>query len=103
MQGKDIINIVDSKLLKVAYSNQIRKGNALMSGQTRKVSLPKIQMEGKWLDELGFHIGDRIKVDYGMGFIQISIAEQEMEPALAGAGNDSIQLSGLAVCAGKGA
>ncbi len=103
MQGKNIMNIINSKLLKVAYSNQIRKDDAFMSGQTRRVSLPKIQMEGKWLDELGFHIGDQIKVDYGMGFIQISIAEQEMEPALVSKGHDNVQLSRLAVCAGKGA
>ncbi len=26
---------------------------------------PKISMEGKWLEQLGFHIGDKLQVIYG--------------------------------------
>lgn len=35
---------------------------------------PKISMEGKWLEQIGFHIGDKLKVSYGNGFIFISHA-----------------------------
>jgi len=31
-------------------------------------------MEGKWLEELGFHIGDAIQVAYEEGSIHISLA-----------------------------
>ena len=32
-------------------------------------SVPKIQMEGKWLEELGFSIGDIVAVEYENGCI----------------------------------
>lgn len=35
---------------------------------------PKISIEGKWLEERGFHIGDLLKVEYGEGMIAISHA-----------------------------
>ncbi len=46
---------------------------------------PKIQMEGKWLEELGFHVGDSLKIEYEEGSIRITpapntlmmVAEQE--------------------------
>ena len=34
-------------------------------------SVPKIQMEGKWLEELGFSIGDIVAVEYENGCIRI--------------------------------
>jgi hypothetical protein len=33
-------------------------------------------MEGKWLEALGFHIGDAIQVAYEEGSIHISLAPQ---------------------------
>ena len=33
--------------------------------------VPKIQMEGKWLEAIGFSVGDRIHVDYSDGKIII--------------------------------
>ena len=52
-----------TKNIKVAYSN--RYGN---HGST---TFPKIQMEGKWLEDLGFSIGTRLVVEYGEGSIRI--------------------------------
>ena len=34
-------------------------------------AVPKIQMEGKWLEELGFSIGTRLVVEYAEGSIHI--------------------------------
>lgn len=32
---------------------------------------PCISMEGKWLDSIGFHIGEQVQVDYEDGMIRI--------------------------------
>lgn len=66
-----------TKSIKVAYSSQIRKGNDPIFRNTRTVIMPKIQIQGKWLEELGFHIGDRLTVEYGDGAIHIRPAEPE--------------------------
>lgn len=29
-----------------------------------KPSVPRIQLQGKWLEQLGFHIGDTVNVTY---------------------------------------
>lgn len=44
--------------------------------------LPKIKMEGKWLEELGFHIGDKLRVEYGEGAIHITRADAEGQSAV---------------------
>lgn len=41
----------------------------------RVASTPKIQMEGKWLDALGFHIGAQLSVSSSAGQILIRLAE----------------------------
>ena len=67
MQGKKTVNLEQSqsgkkiKSIKVLYSN---------SHNDR----PKISMEGKWLEQLGFHIGDKLQVSYGDKFIFIKHA-----------------------------
>lgn len=66
-----------SKSIKVACSFQQRKGNNSVFGRVREVALPKIQMQGKWLEELGFHIGDQLEVEYGDGAIHIRSAGQK--------------------------
>lgn len=37
----------------------------------RYSEVPKIQMEGKWLEAIGFSVGDKILVDYDDGKIII--------------------------------
>lgn len=41
-------------------------------------SIPRIQMEGKWLEALGFHIGDAIEVAYEDNCIRITPAPQPL-------------------------
>ena len=65
-----------SKTIKVVYSGQMRKAESPWSG-FREVFFPKIQIQGKWLDELGFHIGDRLTVEYEKGAIHIRPAEPQ--------------------------
>lgn len=45
-----------------------------------RMELPKISMEGKWLEELGFQIGDRLQVKYGSQYIWISHAADIHQP-----------------------
>ena len=52
-----------TKTIKVQYSTRY-------TGK-RYSEVPKIQMEGKWLEAIGFSVGDKIRVDYGDGKIII--------------------------------
>lgn len=52
-----------TKTIKVIYSNR-QSRNAYSQ-------LPKIQVEGNWLESLGFHIGDPVQVEYEEGSIHI--------------------------------
>ncbi|HBA50159.1 MAG TPA: hypothetical protein DCZ91_20675 [Lachnospiraceae bacterium] len=71
-----------SKLIKVLYSTRSRGGSSCFHGSSY-IETPKIQMEGKWLETLGFHIGDRLQVDYEEGAIHIRLApEPEPQPAM---------------------
>lgn len=66
-----------TKNIKVQYSSRTSYGNYMNS--TRYTTYPKIQMEGKWLEALGFHVGDLLQVEYEEGSIRISLAT---EPAM---------------------
>lgn len=60
-----------TKNIKVAYKNRcLAKGYC---------SVPMIQMEGRWLEELGFSIGSTIVVEYGEGSLHIrTLTEEEI-------------------------
>ena len=64
-----------TKNIKVQYSSRSASSSYVYGG-TRYTSYPKIQMEGKWLQELGFNVGDKLKVEYEEGSIRISLAPQ---------------------------
>lgn len=70
-----------TKNIKVQYSSRCQSGFS-----------PKIQMEGRWLEKLGFPIGTRLVVEYEEGSIRIrpfteeetaAIKEQELQAELA--------------------
>ena len=52
-----------TKTIKVQYSTRYTA--------RRYSEVPKIQMEGKWLEAIGFSVGDKIHVDYDDGMIII--------------------------------
>lgn len=52
-----------TKIIKVQYSTRYTN--------RRYSEVPKIQMEGKWLEAIGFSVGDEIHVDYEDGKIII--------------------------------
>lgn len=59
------------KKIKVQYSSRSTQ-------QMPNRALPKIQMEGKWLADLGFQVGDHLEVICEQGQILIrSLAIQE--------------------------
>lgn len=62
-----------TKNIKVQYSTRYSSKHCC--------SVPKIQMEGKWLEELGFSVGDTIAVEYEKGSIRIRplTAEEQMQ------------------------
>ena len=70
MQGKRDDNMVQSqpdkrlKSIKVLYSNS-------------HTDRSKISIEGKWLEQIEFHIGDRLQICYGNKFIFISHASDD--------------------------
>lgn len=60
-----------SKTIKVVYSSRQSRNTYSL--------LPKIQVEGNWLEALGFHIGDPVKVEYEEGSIHIrALTEEEL-------------------------
>lgn len=52
-----------TKTIKVQYSTRYN--------DRRYSEVPKIQMEGKWLEAIGFSVGDQIRVNYCDGKIII--------------------------------
>ena len=52
-----------TKTIKVQYSTRY-------TGR-RYSEVPKIQMEGKWLEAIGFSVGDKVRVNYDNGKIII--------------------------------
>jgi len=61
-----------SKTMKVLYSSRPRTDrNAPYYSGLSYIETPKISMEGKWLEALGFHIGDPIRVEYDESGIRI--------------------------------
>ena len=58
-----------SKNIKVAYTTRFQKKSIL--------TVPKIQIEGKWLEELGFSVGATVKVEYENGSICIRPLTEE--------------------------
>ncbi len=63
-----------TKNIKVQYSSRMSGGSGYYG--SRYTAYPKIQMEGKWLQELGFNVGDQLKVEYEEGCIRITPAPQ---------------------------
>ena len=62
-----------TKNIKVQYSNKYQANGGL---------LPKIQMEGKWLEALGFSVGTHLVVEYEEGSIRIRTLSEEEENAI---------------------
>ena len=65
---------MQKKKMKVLYSSRSRSGS-YMCGSTYTTT-PKISMEGKWLESLGFNIGDAIEVYFEENSIRIAPAPQ---------------------------
>ena len=73
---------MQTKKMKVQYSTRARQSKSHYFG-SEYIETPKIQMEGKWLEALGFHIGDAIQIAYEEGSIHISLAAPiQSEPAM---------------------
>lgn len=67
---------MQTKKIKVLYSSRQTGSRSYFGGSTYS-QIPKIQMEGKWLDALGFHIGDALQVDYEDGEIHIRLVPSD--------------------------
>ena len=60
-----------TKNIKIAYSTRYSQKNIS--------TVPKIQMEGKWLEELGFSVGSTVAIEYEEGSIRIRpLTEEEL-------------------------
>ena len=66
-----------SKLIKVITSSRLIYPKNRFYEDTKYIQKPKIQIEGNWLESIGFHIGDRLQVDYEEGSIHIHPAPPE--------------------------
>lgn len=77
-----------TKNIKVVYTyRHHQSGGVLHSGTGPCTAVPKIQMEGHWLEALGFSIGAPLIVEYEEGSIHIrtltaeELAEKERQEA----------------------
>lgn len=77
-----------TKNIKVVYTyRHHQSGGVLHSGTGPCTAVPKIQMEGRWLEQLGFTIGAPLIVEYEEGSIHIraltaeELAEKERQEA----------------------
>lgn len=70
-----------SKIIKVLYSSRTRRDfHSIYAGAMHYIWTPKISIEGKWLEALGYHIGDHIKLEYdeqGIHIRPLTPAEQK--------------------------
>lgn len=80
----------------------VEKGQPCRKTKTLKIlhscsrmELPRISMEGKWLEELGFQIGDRLQVEYGNRYICIR-HDADMPQPLAVHEPDAAYAAGMA-------
>lgn len=46
--------------------------------RTNYTQFPRISIAGLWLEELGFHVGDKLQVEYGEGYLHISLTNVSM-------------------------
>ncbi len=76
MKGKEQEKNVRTS--KVQYSSRpFHKQDGLL--HTRGYTyFPRISIAGGWLEELGFHIGDKLQVEYGEGYLHISLVNVSM-------------------------
>lgn len=65
-----------SKKMKVLYTARAKQTQHAWGRESYYSATPKISMEGKWLDALGFHIGDAIQVSYEDNCIRITPAPE---------------------------
>ena len=70
-----------TKIIKVLSSSRTRRDfHSIYAGAMRYIWTPKISIEGKWLEALGYHIGDHIKLEYdeqGIHIRPLTPAEQK--------------------------
>lgn len=66
--------MLKTKKMKVLYSAKARQTPYYYGRDAYYDATPKISMEGKWLEALGFHIGDAIEVSYEDNCIRITPA-----------------------------
>ncbi len=70
------------KTISVQYSTRVKTENGGPLRRPRYTQCPRITMEGEWLEKLGFHIGDKLHVEYGDGSINICLADAGVQPAM---------------------
>ncbi|OYP56736.1 hypothetical protein CG709_01150 [Lachnotalea glycerini] len=70
-----------TKKLKILCSFRTRQSSNVWGRTGSYIETPKIAMEGKGLEALGFHIGDTIEVSYEENCIRITPA-MVCEPSL---------------------
>ena len=70
-----------TKNIKVLYSSRYSQSRGILhTGSGPCSTVPKIQMEGRWLEALGFTIGAPLLVEYEEGSIRIrTLTAEELE------------------------
>lgn len=63
---------------KVQYSSRPTHEGTGVFRKSGYTYFPRISIAGLWLEELGFHVGDKLQVEYGEGYLHISRMDVSM-------------------------
>lgn len=76
MKGKEQEKNVRTS--KVQYSSRPTHEGTGVFRKSGYTYFPRISIAGLWLEELGFHVGDKLQVEYGEGYLHISRMDVSM-------------------------
>jgi len=76
MKDKKVKNKV--RMSTVQYGSRLTHEGEGAFRKSGYIQFPKISIAGLWLEELGFHVGDKLQVEYGEGYLHISRSNVSM-------------------------
>jgi len=72
---------VRQKIMKIGYAVRLVERGPVLHKEVGAI-VPRIRMEGKWLDRLGFRVGEMVSVEYGLGYLHINLVDSGIRPAV---------------------
>lgn len=58
-------------------SSRVLTVSGLYASPSSSKAVPAVRIQGKWLEEIGFHIGDKVDIYEDMDVITIRLAKEQ--------------------------